>query len=303
MPQSFNQLFEKVVELLKEQVHIVLIVAIVVLFCLLLIVIKKIAKRNKNEMEEESLDFIENLKFDIEERKAEEKKAKEKEQGTAEQVEQKKQELQTKQTDQETQQEQRECETQTEDTQQKSKHQTEQETDVQQTKKEIKNEILDEKGKIQVVLLQELIEEITKISPRNLEEVQIKIQGAEIRLKYTRTDSEAQVYRYEAGAADKNFKENTYHENCNELEQEDKDYTEVSDTRDKDDAMKQSAELDPAEEEILKFEEMLKEMQRQRAEEEKVAAELLAKFGADNCNTTRTGRVFTEKELEEQIRD
>jgi len=121
-----------------------------------------------------------------------------------------------------------------------------------------------EKCKQNVVFPEELIEELSKVSAGNLQEVEIKIQSAELKFKYggARTEGE------QAFEEIKFFEEKPVSEGVAATE----------------------AESENPEE---KTEENPKEVKN----------EAPVKFGAGNFNISKSGKVFTEEELEKQIRD
>ncbi len=179
----------------------------------------------------------------------------------------------------------------------------------------------DEGGNLQLILPSNIIEEISRLSARNLDEIEIKIQGAEVKLKYAgnTTLKNGKGHVYQVG-------ENPYNEKgvqspvmCEVQEDETKreeravaqgkipyDIKEGAVREDEDlrrKRQKPGKQLLDGEQKIIQFEEMLEEMEQQHVKESQDTVDVFVKFGSDNCNTTKTGRVFTEKELEEQIRD
>ncbi len=126
--------------------------------------------------------------------------------------------------------------------------------------------------------IESLLEQIAGIPTKNLEEVEIKIQGAELKLKYAKNDSQttdSSAPEFAASSSDAESKEelqateNTAeHVEHDEIKKEDG----TCDAEDK--------KNDDAGEKIV-----------------------IKKFGPDNIDTSRSGRVFTEDELEEKIRD
>lgn len=122
-----------------------------------------------------------------------------------------------------------------------------------------------------VIFPDELIDEIAKASSKNLQEVEIKIQSAELRIKY-------------AGSKDKEeLLEEVKHFKGEEEQEKEQTTTE-------------------AEQAFEEGEELLKE----KIDLEEIAEgreRRTGKFGPENFNTARSGRVYTEDELERQIRD
>lgn len=124
-----------------------------------------------------------------------------------------------------------------------------------------------EKGRIE-----NLLRDLQSFGGGGLEEVEIKIQGAEIRLRYAGNDTK--VIRYET------------------LAEKEKDMPAGENAADRpDQKMSRGGACDP-----------------DGGEKEDIAGEdfprdKISKFGPDNINRTRSGRVFTEEELTGKIRD
>lgn len=124
-----------------------------------------------------------------------------------------------------------------------------------------------EKGRIE-----NLLRDLQSFGGGGLEEVEIKIQGAEVRLRYAGNDTK--VIRYETLAEKE--KDMPAGENATDLT---------------DQKMSRGGTYDP-----------------DGGEKEGIAGEdfprdKISKFGPDNINRTRSGRVFTEEELTGKIRD
>lgn len=129
--------------------------------------------------------------------------------------------------------------------------------------------------------IESLLEQIAGIPTKNLEEVEIKIQGAELKFKYSKNEfrtMEASAPELAESPPDAESKEG-------------------------------SEELQAAEN-TARHDEIKKEDGSHDAEDEKkddVGEKgekiVIKKFGPDNVDTSRSGRVFTEDELEEKIRD
>lgn len=124
-----------------------------------------------------------------------------------------------------------------------------------------------EKGRIE-----NLLRDLQSFGGGGLEEVEIKIQGAEIRLRYAGNDTK--VIRYETLAEKE--KDMPAGENAADLT---------------DQKVSRGGTYDP-----------------DGGEKEGIAGEdfprdKISKFGPDNINRTRSGRVFTEEELTGKIRD
>lgn len=123
--------------------------------------------------------------------------------------------------------------------------------------------------------IENLLGEISNIPVKNLEEVEIRIQGAEVKLKYSKNDnmgSDGQELQTEAPSGSNSAGEDdqTIEGDCN-----------------------QTAELCDNEEDAEEKAEDKKEEKHRTSK----------KFGPNNIDTSRSGHVFTEDELEEQIRD
>ena len=126
-----------------------------------------------------------------------------------------------------------------------------------------------------IILPEELLEEIARASVQNLQEVQIRIQSAELRIRY-------------AGYRDRDGESEEVHE---EVLHFDKTLEPA------DEQAKQAETQSESENESEILQEKLQPQQIARAERPAV------KFGPDNLNTARDGRIYTEEELEKQIRD
>lgn len=134
-----------------------------------------------------------------------------------------------------------------------------------------------------IILPDELLEEISRASAQNLQEVQIKIQSAELRIRY-------------AGYRDRDGESAQVHEEVFHFDKTSEPADEQAKPAETADAQTEPAETkSESESEILQ--EKLQPQQIARAERPAV------KFGPDNLNTARDGRIYTEEELEKQIRD
>ena len=120
--------------------------------------------------------------------------------------------------------------------------------------------------------IENLLRDLQSFGGGGLEEVEIKIQGAEVRLRYAGNDTK--VIRYET------------------LAEKEKDMPAGENAADRpDQKMSRGGTYDP-----------------DGGEKEGIAGEdfprdKIRKFGPDNINRTRSGRVFTEEELTGKIRD
>ena len=125
----------------------------------------------------------------------------------------------------------------------------------------------------------ELIDEITKASAQNLQEIEIKIQSAELRIRY-------------AGYQDKG-----------EVQEEVKHFDSAADSADKE--KEQDGDAEAVETESSAASEETEEILKQKIEPAMIAEESIKhiKFGPENFNIDRNGKAYTEEELEKQIRD
>lgn len=139
-----------------------------------------------------------------------------------------------------------------------------------------------------VIFPDELIEEIAKASSNDLQEVEIKIQSAELRIRYT---------GYKGGDG---LKEEVRHFAENEKSQESN--VPAADNGNKDSAdIKEETEKDKESQQDIEKEILKEKINPEEIPEEDIKRP--GKFGPDNFNTARSGRVYTEEELEKQIRD
>lgn len=133
-----------------------------------------------------------------------------------------------------------------------------------------------EKCKQKVIFPEELAEELSKVSSNNLQEVEIKIQSAELKFRYGNPKSEGETFREEV----KIFGEESP---CGESEE-------------------QQSEAIPGEEQVKELQPELGATDIEELQD-KLKVEAPVKFGAGNYNISKSGKVFTEEELEIQIRD
>lgn len=140
-----------------------------------------------------------------------------------------------------------------------------------------------------IILPDELLEEISRASAQNLQEVQIKIQSAELRIRYA-------GYRDRDGESAQVHEEVFHFDKTPEPAAETEEAINAQPAVEPAEAQAELAESEPeSASEILQ--EKLQPQQIARAERPAV------KFGPDNLNTARDGRIYTEEELEKQIRD
>lgn len=140
-----------------------------------------------------------------------------------------------------------------------------------------------------IILPDELLEEISRASAQNLQEVQIKIQSAELRIRYA-------GYRDRDGESEQVHEEVLHFDKTPEPAAETEEAINAQPAAEPAEAQAELAESEPeSASEILQ--EKLQPQQIARAERPAV------KFGPDNLNTARDGRIYTEEELEKQIRD
>ena len=151
-----------------------------------------------------------------------------------------------------------------------------------QTDTQIKENLTEKKEypyKKNIIFPDELIDEITKASAQNLQEIEIKIQSAELRIRY-------------AGYQDKG-----------EVQEEVKHFDSAADSADKE--KEQDGDAEAVETESSAASEETEEILKQKIEPAMIAEESIKhiKFGPENFNIDRNGKAYTEEELEKQIRD
>ncbi len=151
-----------------------------------------------------------------------------------------------------------------------------------QTETQIKENLTEKKEypyKKNIIFPDELIDEITKASAQNLQEIEIKIQSAELRIRY-------------AGYQDKG-----------EVQEEVKHFDSAADSADKE--KEQDGDAEAVETERSAASEETEEILKQKIEPAMIAEESIKhiKFGPENFNIDRNGKAYTEEELEKQIRD
>ncbi len=151
-----------------------------------------------------------------------------------------------------------------------------------QTETQIKENLTEKKEypyKKNIIFPDELIDEITKASAQNLQEIEIKIQSAELRIRY-------------AGYQDKG-----------EVQEEVKHFDSAADSADKE--KEQDGDAEAVETESSAASEETEEILKQKIEPAMIAEESIKhiKFGPENFNIDRNGKAYTEEELEKQIRD
>lgn len=322
MLENLRQLYDKAVDFCREQSEAVMIGGAVLVILIILIAVIKIAR--KDGKPDEDLDFDEELYIKqllaAKESKAEDKTDKEPEEtAAAETAAEDMASVQPREPDQpETTGNSDEagqpeitvkpeacCEAACTDGKSEPKAYGEHE----EPDAEAEKPVLPKECKKNVIFPEELIEEIAKVSSKDLQEVEIKIQSAELRIRYA-------GYRGENG-----LKEEVKHfAGTGEAEKPPADETSAADNISANNkisaadetsvAAGTSAEVEvSAEKGIFSEKEQEKrseEVLKERIKPEEMPAKDIkkpGKFGADNFNTTRSGRVFTEEELEKQIRD
>lgn len=160
---------------------------------------------------------------------------------------------------------------------------------------------LPHKCKQQVIFPEELLNEIARVSSKDIQEIEIKIQSAELKVKYAGCKDTACIdYKPE------------------ERPQPSENRTEPLEEADRVEPNMKSGMTEQTEEigQCEATEEAERTLQEgQAAKPEDVCEEVLnefkdeagmsksGKFGPENLNTARSGRIFTEEELEKQIRD
>lgn len=133
----------------------------------------------------------------------------------------------------------------------------------------------EEKEQIAADRIENILEEISNISAQNLQEVEIKLHGAEVKFKYAKDSSGDCKFSRKAAP---------------QVEIEPSAGDELAAEGDIENTDPQPAE--PPE-----------TLPTEPVPEYVKTAEAVKKFGPDNINTTRSGQVFTEEKLKEQIRD
>ena len=142
-----------------------------------------------------------------------------------------------------------------------------------------------------IFLPEELLEEIARASVQNLQEVQIRIQSAELRIRYA-------GYRDRDGESEEVHEEVLHFDKTPEPAAEEKEAAGAKPAAEAAEAQAEPAETQSeSENESAILQEKLQPQQITQAERP------IAKFGPDNLNTARDGRIYTEEELEKQIRD
>lgn len=310
MLESFRQLYDKIIEFCREQSDAVMIGGAVLVIFIILIAVIRIARKDGKDGED--LNFDEELYIkQLLEAKAAKETGENKRAGideAAEGKEEKKEAVEihapeaVKGTDGNAlEQEAAVFEAELKPSEKISVPGREAETDIKPVEAEQPNhnkevlcseerENLLRECKKNVIFPEELIEEIAKASAKDLQEVQIKIQSAELRIRYV-------GYKDEKGLKEE-VKRFSGAENEDRLAEEET----------------LGAESEPAGEENFIEAESCSEQYGDSREvlKEKIIPEEIArfedikrygKFGKDNFNTARSGRVFTEEELEKQIRD
>lgn len=307
MLESLRQLYDKAVDFCREQSEAVMIGGAVLVILIIFIAVIKIAR--KDGKPDEDLDFDEELYIKqllaAKESKAEDKTDKEPEEtAAAEAAAEDIASVQPREPDQP-------------ETTGNSDEAGQPEITVKpeaccehvNVAAEAEKPVLPKECKKNVIFPEELIEEIAKASSKDLQEVEIKIQSAELRIRYA-------GYRGENG-----LKEEVKHfAGTGEAEKPPADETSAADNISANNkisaadetsvAAGTSAEVEVSAEKGISSEKeqekRSEEVLKERIKPEEMPAKDIkkpGKFGADNFNTTRSGRVFTEEELEKQIRD
>jgi len=254
MLESIRQLFDKAVEFCRDQSDAIMMIgAIVVILIIIIAVIRSIAKK---EINDEDLDFDESIYFGQAEEENQDKGNKESHD----------EELKDKD----------------ELTDKPEKPFSEDSRDGKNI--EMKQDSEDEKSEAShkctqnIIFPEELIQEIAKVSSKDLQEVEIKIQSAELRIKYCDC-------KEDGGSQQEVVKTFEESEELAEALQED------------------SIESKSATKSYEDMKDLDKDLSLFIEQDRREPVERHGKFGPNNFNTTRSGRVFTEEELERQIRD
>lgn len=133
--------------------------------------------------------------------------------------------------------------------------------------------------------IESIVEYIQSISPELLNEVEIKVHDAEIRIRYSNDKARERVKNEEPQ------KPEEIHESEEVQEPVENQETEIINEDTIDNVTEDAIEnvIEDATEGVI--------------EDTTEGVTVRIKFGPDNINISRSGRVFSEEELEEQIRD
>lgn len=142
-----------------------------------------------------------------------------------------------------------------------------------------------------IILPEELLEEIARASVQNLQEVQIRIQSAELRIRY-------------AGYRDRDGESEEVHEEVLHFDKTPEPAAEAKGAAGAEPAVEAAeAQAEPAETQSESENESAILQEKLQPQQITQAEWPVAKFGPDNLNIARDGRIYTEEELEKQIRD
>ena len=142
-----------------------------------------------------------------------------------------------------------------------------------------------------IILPEELLEEIARASVQNLQEVQIRIQSAELRIRY-------------AGYRDRDGESEEVHEEVLHFDKTPEPATEAKGAAGAEPAVEAAeAQAEPAETQSESENESAILQEKLQPQKITQTERPVAKFGPDNLNIARDGRIYTEEELEKQIRD
>lgn len=133
--------------------------------------------------------------------------------------------------------------------------------------------------------IETLLRDAVGLSASNLEEVEIKIQGAEVRIKYSTKKNTDTVSREKISDKDACY---------SDMPEQQEDIDNI--------VLKDIGEEISVQTDKRQIEDGTSLKEEQKKEEEQLTP-LRIKFGPDNVNTTRSGKIFTEKELIETIKD
>lgn len=151
--------------------------------------------------------------------------------------------------------------------------------------------------------LEGILTELAELSSRGLSEIEIKISEAEVKLKYGGRELLTKSRRDDDERESALSTSNTV--KAAEIVDKAKEATEVKE-------VEEAPYAETAE--ALSFEELLGvtpvsldgllgQEPKEESNEESVSGREIRKFGPENIDTTRSGRIFTEEELNKQIRD
>lgn len=164
--------------------------------------------------------------------------------------------------------------------------------------------------------IESLLEEIAQLPPQTLKEVEIKIQGAEVKIKYACDEDKpcdepvkTFIFKEDSKPTEtKSTKDTLYNLSIEDITKEIKKAQAEDSESGENEYNKQVAASDKPSDKHYdsqnSYAEVLNEEgSGEQFEEGSAKDKAIRKFGPDNINTTRSGKLFTEEELKEKIRD